>query len=177
MAISCRPPETILKPLIYIAGPWDCWTRDNEGYGGLTLRQVISACLVLRDASKLKFLPGYLNTTYTIGKCYIGHKPYTGDFWDFDGNQVQVKWDGNDGVVVYKDGLYSDPVDIAITKGQALIVAMYFTGISSIPNSENLYMSNGWYKAGDDAATTDATGYSEAGYAGSLNVIQAVEPV
>lgn len=176
MAISLQPAKNVINVYYTIAGPWDCHDDDNPGLGGRTMRGVIQSCLVLRSSPAVRFLPAYRASPYTIAKAYIGHQAETGDNYDFDGNQVQLTWDGNPDKLINANDLWSDLVQLEITKSKALVFSVYLSGVATIPCSTTLYQFPCYFKDGDDAATTDATGYSNFAPFGYLNLIQTLKP-
>jgi len=176
MAISLQPAQTIIQAYYTIAGPWNCFDQNQAGIGDKTLRYVIPSCLVLRSSPAIRLLSGYRELDFTIGNAYIGHQAEQGDTYDFDGNQVQITWDGNSQKLINAHDIWSDLLEIAITENKAIVVSTFFSGAATVPMSATFAGLYSYYKSGDDAATTDATGYSLCAPAGYLTLIQTLKP-
>lgn len=145
-----------------LVGPYTGYAA-TDAYNNHTARLVIPASRVGYNASTIQLkLSGYVS--WTFDKMYIGHQALGGDLYDFDGNQVQVTFDGSAGdTVPIGTGLWSDPINIDITAGKSLVLSVYMSGSVSAPR-QSVDGFVRYYKSGDDAATTNATGYTSGNY-------------
>lgn len=105
---------------------------------------------------------------------YVGHQG-AGDAYDFDGNQVQLKVSNSGAFVVATDtDVLTDETTFSFDKTKALVVSFAFGGASSIPLVGALGANySRAFKAGNEAATTDVTGYSAT--AGENDLVTLVE--
>jgi len=136
------------------------WTHNESNWAGRTMRYIIPASSLRAGGSEVSVYFTWFGLDYEIGKCYIGHQASSGHEYDFDGNQVQVTFNGGfPGATVTSPGEWSDQVAFSLDPSKNLVVAVYFVdnGIPRGPLEPNV---TGYWKDGDDAATTDAVGYS-----------------
>jgi hypothetical protein len=142
---------------------------------GYTARSVIPASALPTAASRIKLLlAAGVKTAYLYGvkpnKVYIGHRAATGDAYDFDGNQVQVLFDGAAGVSIdLCQQVWSDEVDFALDPTKDLIIAVYQNSSDTTNDCFPFWELSGvasYYKSGDSAADADVSGYST--YTGAL---------
>ena len=142
-------------------------TSNGGGYTNNTLRQRIAVAAYDSGApatgTQLRVtVQGASGTAAVWSKAYIGHAATSGDAYDFDGTQVQLLFSGVAGgsVPAGSVSLTSDPVTYAFDKTKPLVISLFCnTGDFRTTNTGanfNHYTKSG----GDDAITTDATGYS-----------------
>jgi|GEM_PF-3993476 len=137
------------------------FSSNNTDEGGKTWRITIPASEISADANHVRLTFAHRGVTYQITKCYIGHQGASNDE-DFDGNQVQVTFDGGSASKnINASDLTSDVIDFALDSSKDLVVSFYFGSYTydNIP-----YDSSGWsgYQygfdtTGDSAADTHPT--------------------
>jgi hypothetical protein len=103
-------------------------TAYNNGWQGLTLRQRLGPDLLYavpdgKVAVSFQFTAG---TNGQIDAAWIGHAAGAGDAYDFDGNQVQLKFGGNNNVAVTAGTTISDTATFAYDATKPLIVSVAF---------------------------------------------------
>jgi len=99
---------------------------------------------------------------------YVGHAAVSGDAYDFDGTQVQLLWSGSaSGSITTADtSLTSDAVSYAFDKTKPLVISAYVPGPANSTNLRSDFgsgvagFSRNINASGDQAATTDVTGYT-----------------
>lgn len=160
----------------YIYGPFTSFNTVNSGWATTTARYIIPTADILKSGTRGKIkLASVAGGAWSFQKCYIGHAAASGDNYDFDGNQVQVLFGGAaNGTVPTSGGLTSDEIAFNIDKSKNLIISFYFSGSTSPPRYSAGTGYGLYYKAGDDASTTDATGYSPSGYNGQQHFVEAI---
>lgn len=104
-----------------------------------------------------------------ILSAWVGHAAVIGDNYDFDGGQVQLLVGGNGAFsVAAGEEQVTDEVDFVYNPTQILLIAFATdTGVTSLRSFSYGSGVDNWSKAGNDAATTDKTGYSS----GSTSVL------
>jgi hypothetical protein len=159
-----------------VYGTYDSWDDDSSGWDGYTARQVIPASALDYSGDTIRVSMAYYNADWAFAKCYIGHQADSGDDYDFDGNQVQLLFSTNPGATVSSGGLTSDEIAFELDSTKNLIVSFYFDDAAkdTIPINDEQTGYAVPYKSGvDDAATTDATGYTNV--AGRQALIEKIE--
>ncbi len=137
--------------------------NTQGGTAGQTYRMHIPSADVTSAEGLISLKFAFATTSdYTIDACYIGNRATSGDVYDFDPDRVQVTFNGGDaGVTVGTSvDVTSDGVAYTVDGSRDLIVSVAFN--ASQPGNPNRVDMNGifYYKAGNDASTVDATGYS-----------------
>jgi len=122
------------------------------------LRYIIDASHLDNDASKIKVKFGHAGTNYSTEACYIGHQG-VGDVYDFDGNQQQVLVSASGSFTITED-TWSDEITIDLDKTKNIVFSFYLTSTMYSYNSDTEADNDMYAKAGNDAATTDTSGYS-----------------
>ena len=108
-----------------------------------------------------------ITTPFTIEKMYVGHASQVigADPYDFDGNQVQIRFNGS-ASKVFTQGVseYSDHVVFALSADRPLVVSAFIRCSATQVTTASTRGSFGayhYYKRNvDDAAVTDPFGYS-----------------
>lgn len=131
----------------------------ETGWGTFTQRQRFGSALVVAG-TKVR-LTIRANATYTVnvGAMYVGIGATSGDNYDFAATPAQVTFGGLGTGSVTSGELVSDEIPLTIAGGDALLIATYMTGTSSVP-ATTAPNRNSYYKSGNDASTVNATGYS-----------------
>jgi len=139
--------------------PHEFNTNESQ-WAGRTLRYVIPGDKLRVSGSTVSVYFAHAGVNYDISKAYIGHQAASGHPYDFDGNQVQLTFDtGNAGATITSPGKWSDKVTFSLDAKKDVIVAVYFSS-NGIPAGLADGGIDSWWKDGDDAATTDASGYT-----------------
>jgi tetratricopeptide (TPR) repeat protein len=102
-------------------------TEDYGVEGGSTVRFVIPHARISSGGDGISITFRSRDTAYgfVVNDVFVGHAAASGAPWDFDGNQVQVTWDGGiRGVQVRQaSSQTSDTVAFPLTPGKDLIIA------------------------------------------------------
>ena len=157
-------------------GPYTSWDADNT-FDGQTARYIIPAASISTTGAMLRLTFGFRVANWTFSKVYIGHKAAAGDAYDFDSAPTAVLFSGVAGGTVTAGGLQSDATTFALDETKDLIVAIYHASSTDVPRDDGSTGYALYYKAGDDAATQDATGYSTSGYSGNAHYVQQIDIV
>jgi len=155
-------------------GTYTDWNTDNIGWTTTTARYVIPASGLSQSGGKVRVKLSYRAGDWAFAKCYIGHQG-VGDSYDFDGNQVQLLFSGSAGATVSVGGLVSDEVTFDLDSTKNLVISFYFSGDTGVPERDDTAGYELYYKSGDDAVTTDATGYSPSSQNGKRHFIEKIE--
>lgn len=150
------------------------WDAD-AAWNGETGRFIIPSTALTGTSTQFRLTLAYRSSSWTFDKVYLGHAAAVGDVYDFDGSQVQVLFSGAAGGTVGVGGLESDTTVFNFDPTKNVVVAIYFSGASSPPRDSTSTGYGVYYKAGDDAATTDASGYSASGYNGQIECVASIE--
>lgn len=158
------------------------FSGNNTGECHKTWRITIPASEIIADANHVRLTFDYRGVTYQVSKCYIGHQGASNDE-DFDGNQVQVTFDGgNASKNINASDLTSDVIDFSLDSSQDLVISFYF---DSCVYDDIPYDSTGWtgYQygfdtTGDSAADTHPTYFTGPfdGGNGIVSLIEKYEP-
>lgn len=160
-----------------VYGPYTNWDSTME-WTTETGRYIIPATEISASGSKVKVKLGYYASDWAFAKMYIGHQAAAGDVYDFDGSPVQLLFSGNPNGTVSTGGLISDTATFALDETKALIVSFYISGAAvATPLRSDATGYGIYYKAGDDAATVDATGYSASGHTGERGFVEQIETI
>ena len=98
----------------------------NTNYTNYSIRQRISASRLANNASSFSItLTSSTAADSNFLRVYIGHRAIGGNGWNFDGTQVEVKFNGVSGVnISYPNVLaVSDPIAYALDKTRDIILA------------------------------------------------------
>lgn len=113
-----------------LANAFDSNTSDQNAR---TIRYIIPASdLTDGTGTTIQIHFGYYNTTWSILQCWVGHQATSGNAWDFDGNQVQLTFNGgssSSGSISSSVGKDSDEVSFSYDGSKNLIISMYFLSI------------------------------------------------
>jgi len=140
---------------------------DGGGQSNNTIRVIYpSAQLTNTDYTSTRVtLYAASGEALQIGVMYIGNKAGSGDAYDFADTPVQVTFDGgaaSKALAIGANGV-SDWVNFKIAAGADIIISFYVSGNGTndgfrAQTGETGFLS--YYKAGNDASTVNATGYS-----------------
>lgn len=143
----------------------------ETGWNGFTQRQRFGSALVVAG-TKIR-LTAAANTAQ-VGAMYVGIGATSGDNYDFAATPVQVTFSGSGSVSIGATSqVLSDEIPLTIASGDAILVASYFSGTSTVMAQAGLTNRNSYYKTGNDASTVDASGYSTS--ANPLHLFSKVE--
>jgi hypothetical protein len=139
------------------------WTADGQatGWANFTLRERIDTSRLL-PGSQLRLTINNGVDALTLAACYvqIAASGAAGDY-TFATTPVAVTWAGSASLSIAGGAgdRTSDPINLSITAGTPLIIS----GFVTTNNLSRLSVISGistFFKAGNDAATVAATGYS-----------------
>jgi hypothetical protein len=132
--------------------------QDGDGDVGYIYRQRYNATLVVANATRIKVIFSRLNNNYSISSAWIGHEGATG--FTFDGNQVQLKFGGNDGATFTTTNTYSDEIDFVVDETKTLVISFRLSagynpyGFQGSTNTARSYVTSG------DATTVGASSWA-----------------
>ena len=142
---------------------WSNSAHDsNAGFNTFNIRQRISASeLSAAVGDTIQLAMRRIATDVTYDEVWVGHRG-AGNLWNFDGNQVQITFDGLASATITSDGQLSDAVPFVYDETKDLIVSMNCT--SNVPRKASIsgyayYFKNSFV----DVATTAPTGYNSVG--------------
>lgn len=158
----------LLKPLPLATAMSISFTNDSAGYAGYNLRFRIPASKLSGKGDQIKLGLAGVTTgaALVLSSAYVGHKASSGNVWDFDGGQKQLKVGGNTGFTVPVNGnVETDWLDFDFDDSRDLIVAIYCTSgdvrVGAVASSIGGSFSS---KAGsDETAVSAPSGYSTSG--------------
>lgn len=138
---------------------------DRSGYA---MRQRIEAAAITGNGPTCTVeLIAHGSNDLPIDQAYIGQAASSGNNWDFDGNQVQITFDGGNSGTTVSAGttVVSDDISFSIDDTEALIVAFdILTGGDYRPKTEGTKTNFSNYQKDtsgtDESDQTAPTGYS-----------------
>ena len=141
----------------------------SPGWSGYTMRQGIPAASTLAG-SKVRLTLNVGAALANIAAVFVGRRAPSGDSYDFDSTPVPVLFSGSPGISVPgSTDIVSDEASLVLDGMTALVVSVYFSGVTSLyPVASLGFGFSNYYIAGNDAATVDASGYSMSGTAAFL---------
>lgn len=121
---------------------------------GLVRNRIPATLLGDFNGTKIKLtVDRYITASWTLIGFYVGHPAGSGDEYDFDGNQAQIKWGGNavpNGGTI--DGPYeSDEIDFVFDQTKDLILSIAATQANN-PFKDSQTGVKVWYQAGLEAS-------------------------
>lgn len=141
-------------------------THAENTWGGFTLRMVFPASALTTSGSRVRL---YLqstpsNSNTSIDKVYIGEKAAAGDAYDFSAAPTQVFFNGNAGFTFNgsNDIKVSDSTTFSLDETKNYVISVYMSTATGdylgwVTDSS---LTSNHFKLGDDASTTNATGYT-----------------
>lgn len=167
-----------------VAGGWVTTATRSligniSGSHNRTYRTPVDAA-VLPACSKLRFTFAAASVDgFGITDCRVGKRAASGDVYDFASAPIQALFGGSSSVVVGPGGeCVTDAIDLPLNGSENIVVATYFNrNPSSIAFLSTVAgVQNGYTKAGSDAATIDASGYSTFGIGLALSKVEVFIP-
>lgn len=139
------------------------------GWGHYTFRVTLDASLFTSASTKIRIrLSGPTGTTTVVlDHVYVGIKAASGSAYDFASAPTELLWSGVSGVSLgINEHKWSDDLDFSLNGSQGVVVSGYFhqtpsSGATRVTLGGGMA---GYYKAGSDATTVDASGYTTYGY-------------
>jgi WD40 repeat protein len=133
-------------------------------HSATTIRQVIDAGIINISGSRVSVTFGADGAagTFAIDKAYIGHAALTGDSYDFATTPTALTFSGGSAGFSTTTTITSDEVAFNLDPTRALIISFHTTvgGGAGIGDAPSITGWSCFTKAGDDATTVDATGYT-----------------
>jgi hypothetical protein len=156
-------------------GPYTSWDADNT-FNNQTARYVIPASAISTSGTyKITIKLGYRASSWTFDKVYVGHQAAAGDLWDFAAAPTAVLFSGVAGGTVGVGGLTSDQTTFSLDETKNLVISLFHSSSTNVPRDDGSTDYLLYYKAGDDAATQDATGYSTSASSGQAHFVEAID--
>jgi hypothetical protein len=147
----------------------DTLTSSGSGWNNFTIRNVYEVAGLTAPSGT----PTQARVTFeansgggfNIAFAYIGHQASSGDAYDFDTTPTQITFDGgSDGKLVGSGSEeVSDAVNFAWDKTSDIVISMYCSGASTDDPAQEVTSANvtEYYKSGNDAATVNASSYTD----------------
>jgi hypothetical protein len=144
-------------------------TADANNQGGFTFAQIIDTANLTADTTDnqlritLKFTAATMAGSM-IDEVWVGPQATSGNVYNFDGTQVQIKFSGNNSYTLAGTGtiqtVVSDWIPYSVyTASRKLIVRSHYSGTVGVRLSSSLSGQDLWYLAGaSQAGTTAPTG-------------------
>lgn len=158
----------IINPYVFGAPPaWmtvqtNTVNSDNTGWAGYTMRQVLAASrLTDASGSQIRFtLQAATSNPIAVTKMYVQLKG--AGTYDFSTTPIQVLSGGSASFTVpTNSSLVTDGAAFTYTGTADIVVSIYTSGTTGYKMSQTSSGDTNWFKAGDDAATVGASGYSQ----------------
>jgi len=151
------------------------------GQSTLNARQHIASSVLTASGSKFRLTLTASTSTEGchIGHMYAGHAASSGDAFDFDGTQVEVKVSTATSFLVPQGGsVVTDENIYTFDASKNFIVAMYFDSApnDSVGAKTALTGATYYFKVtADEVATTNVTGYSNSGTTSTTRLLMKIE--
>lgn len=143
-------------------------TKSRSNHGAMTgytvVNKFLPGSLVASGANCRIKLAAYTTQPITINTLYIGNPATSGNAYNFDGNQVQGKFNSSAAVTIPKGGtVYTDNIQFSLDQEQTILVAMDLgtaAAVSRVTGLGSKFVR--YYKSGTQQAgtTSKSTGYS-----------------
>lgn len=140
-------------------------TSDNAGWNGFNMRQHLSAATLSTSGNfvRLTLNAGAALEGASIDAIRIGHAALSGDAYDFDGTQVQVRVGGATSFLIsVGTAVVTDEVAYALDETKAFIIAAHFNSAANdIVRQVTLGGASNYFKsAADETATSNVSTYT-----------------
>lgn len=153
-----------LKPTLSSTQTFAVPLNSEVSNDDLTRRMIIAASALTTSGVQVRVrLSGPASgPSRPINNAFIGHQASGGNPWDFDGNQVRLTFNGNNGVTPPVGGsVWSDWVNFSLDETKNLIVAHDGTITGNISYSAGVASVDNYYKLSvAEAGSTAPTGYT-----------------
>lgn len=142
------------------------WTPDtnSEAWNGYTMRQLIPASAI-EAGTQMRLTLTRSAFALAVVDCYVGEAAAAGDPYDFAATPVRVLFSGANGFSYAADtgpaSVVTDAIALETDGTKNIIVSFNFgaqAGFRAISTDKPGWVN--YYKAGADAATVNAAGYS-----------------
>jgi len=156
-----------------MAAPAGAWRVEYDHVGGSATTTWIGT-----NTCRFMFTPAAVNTVGSkvratlragtldlpITKAYVGIRAASGDPYDFATTPTPLTFNGGSAAATIPalTDLLSDEVDLPVGAGDGLVISIVVSGGRSWWQATAADGISATYKAGDDGATVDASGYPSA---------------
>lgn len=117
----------------------------EKALGGYTIITKIPAAYIAQTGSSCRLRLMLPKSAGTISNVYIGQAATSGNAYDFDGGQVQVQFNGANGITWAASSathdILSDDIAFAITATEAVLVAFNVASSTSLMTTSTLAFS------------------------------------
>lgn len=159
----------VLKPFPLKQAATLAFTNDSPNYAGYNLRFRIPAAQLSGKGNQIRLrLYGVtVGAPLVIATAYVGHKAATGNVWNFDGGQKQLRVGGATGFTVPVGGdVETDWIDFNFDDSRDLVLSMYCTSgdlrVGTIA-SGGIGGSFSTKEGADETGVTAPSGYTTSG--------------
>ena len=144
---------------------------DNGGWANHTIRQLVSDSLLSHGGETHVRVTFYASSAeaFSIGKAYIGlAHDAASDWYDFGETPTQLLFDGGsaDFDIAAGESKVSDMLEFSFDDTKDLLISFWVKNNAATDGLRRDTAITSWYyyykAGGDDAATVNATGYTEA---------------
>lgn len=139
-------------------------TTNSNAWGNVTFRQRIQAANIGPSGgpnTRVTFQASSTGTSAKILAAYIEQAALSGDQYDFAATPKQIMFGGAPNVVIPSgSSVVSDPIPFTPQVGRSIVISM---ALQSPTDAKAIFSGTperGWAKAGNDAATVNASGYA-----------------
>lgn len=151
-------------------------TANVTNWAGFTMRQIIpESGLAAGSRVRLTLSGPSTGSSLVIASAYFGRQSVSGGTHAYDTTPVQILFSGSAGATVPVGGtVLTDDIVISVGAGQRCVLGVNCT-LGDMPDSGVL---TGWFayeKAGADAATVSASGYTQTGIINRALLIKMIE--
>jgi len=131
---------------------------SNSAGSNTTFRFVIAASAITVSGSKIRLtLQGH--AAGTINDVFFGQKASSGDAYDFETTPTRITFNGGSSSVATINGaIVSDVINFTLDETKDHVISVYQSG--TVTTKFFASAGSSYAKAGSDAATQNATGYS-----------------
>lgn len=141
---------------------------NDVGWNGFTLRQRIDAAALAnfdKDLCRVTIHAAIASEGFSVSKVYIALKAAAGDPYDYASAPTQLLFGGASGFsIATGTSIVSDSAAFAIPAAAAGVVIAWVANNGTADNTRSKVTQAScfpYFKAGDDATTINATGYTD----------------
>ncbi|MFK4726429.1 hypothetical protein ABIE89_007529 [Bradyrhizobium niftali] len=151
------------------------FTADQGGWGSTNQRQVLNSSLLSTSGTLVRVtLQASSSAGFSVDSAYIGHQAGSGDPYDFDGGQAQLKVGGSASFSASTGAsVVSDAITFALDHTKNLVLAIHYTGTSAIRGTGLSGASNYFKSGADETSVSNVSSMSLDG----ANVVRAVTKI
>lgn len=137
-----------------------------------TSRYIIPSSKILHVCSSFFIEFAYLSGIYHVEECWVGNNP-GGQSWLFDGDQAQVKVNGQPSWDISQASVESDIISLTLKSGWDIVIAIYVTANNDFPIGSTPFLGYSAYsRAGNSSSETAPAGYGVMSKSGNQIIVE-----